>query len=147
MISGLCTDRLLGSISGNLERLVLILSTKYFEKWSQSDFTDVNSGRVGGGILFRKFHRRRGLFEFSEITSARYLDLTFVILLRQKSIHAAKWLMVMSRDYPLLITSTDTNGQFKEISGLTTQLSHSGSPPLDEKLSAIVTWSSTRTIK
>ena len=25
------------------------LSTKYLEKWSQSDFTDVKSGRAGGG--------------------------------------------------------------------------------------------------
>ena len=29
------------------------LCKKYFDKWSQSDFTDVNSGRAGGGILRR----------------------------------------------------------------------------------------------
>ena len=41
-------------------------------------FTDVNSGRAGGGILCRmlfiEFQRRRGLSEFSEITSAEYFD-------------------------------------------------------------------------
>ena len=31
------------TLSGNLELIVLILSTKYLEKWSQSDFTEVNS--------------------------------------------------------------------------------------------------------
>ena len=50
-------------LSGNLER-ISILSTKYLEKLSQSDFTDVNSGRADGGILcrmlFMEFHRRRG---------------------------------------------------------------------------------------
>ena len=35
--------------SGNLEGMVSILSTKYSKKWSQSDFTDVKSGRAGGG--------------------------------------------------------------------------------------------------
>ena len=39
------------SLSVNLERIVSILSKKYLAKWSQSDFTDVNSGRAGGGIL------------------------------------------------------------------------------------------------
>ena len=37
---------------------------EYLAKWSQSDFTDVNSGRAGGGILCRmffiEFHRRLG---------------------------------------------------------------------------------------
>ena len=28
------------------------LSTNYLEKWSQSDFIAVNSGRAGGGILY-----------------------------------------------------------------------------------------------
>ena len=78
LISGLCTGGVFCTSSGNLERIVSILSTKYLEKWSQSDFTDVNSGRAGGGILCRmffiKFHRRRGLSEFSEITSAKYFD-------------------------------------------------------------------------
>ena len=37
----------------NLERIVSILCKKYFDKWSQSDFTDVNSGRAVGGILRR----------------------------------------------------------------------------------------------
>ena len=37
------------TLSGNLERIVSIVSTKYLVKWSQSDFTDVNSGRAGGG--------------------------------------------------------------------------------------------------
>ena len=41
-------------------------------------FTDVNSGRAGGGILctmlFIEFQRRRGLSEFSAITSAKYFD-------------------------------------------------------------------------
>ena len=31
------------TLSGNVKRIVSILSTKYLEKWSQSDFTDVNS--------------------------------------------------------------------------------------------------------
>ena len=66
-------------------RAVSILSTKYLDKWSQSDFTDANSGRAGGGILCRmffiEFHRRRGLSKFSEITSAKYFDLAFVIIL------------------------------------------------------------------
>ena len=65
--------------------LVLILSTKYLEKWSQSDFTDVKSGRAGSGILCRilfiEFHRRQGLSKFSEITSAKYFDVSFVIIL------------------------------------------------------------------
>ena len=67
-------DGIFCTLSGNLERIVSILSTKYLEKRSQSDFTDVNSGRAGGGILCRmlfiKFQRRRGLSEFSAITSA-----------------------------------------------------------------------------
>ena len=71
LISGLCTGGILCTLSGNLERIVSILSTKYVEKWSQSDFTDVNSGRAGGGILCRmlfiEFHRRRGSSEFSLI--------------------------------------------------------------------------------
>ena len=52
---------------------------------SKSDFTDVNSGRAGGGILCRmlyiEFQRQRGLSEFSAITSAKYFDLAFVIIL------------------------------------------------------------------
>ena len=45
-ISGFCTDGILCTIFGNLERIVSILSTKYLEKWLKSDFTDVNSGRA-----------------------------------------------------------------------------------------------------
>ena len=79
-----CTCRIFCTLSGNLERMVLILSTKYPEELSQSDFTDVNSGRAGGEIicrmLFIEFHRRRGLSEFSEITSAKYFNLAFVII-------------------------------------------------------------------
>ena len=49
---------------------------------------DVNSCRAGGGMLCRmlfiEFHRRRGLSEFSEITSAKYFDLAFVIILLQR---------------------------------------------------------------
>ena len=84
-ISGFCTCGIFCTLSGNLERIVSILSTKYLEKWSQSDFTYVNSGRAGGGIicrmLFIEFQRRRGLSEFSAITSAKYFDLAFVIIL------------------------------------------------------------------
>ena len=61
------------------------LSTIYFEKWSQTDFADVNSGGAGGGIICRMllidFHRRRGLPEFSEVASANYFDLASVIIL------------------------------------------------------------------
>ena len=32
-------------------------------------------------MLFIEFHRQRGLSEFSEITSAKYFDLAFVIIL------------------------------------------------------------------
>ena len=85
LISGFCTDGILCTLSGNLERIVSILSTKYLEKWSQNDFTDVNSGRASGGILCRmlyiELHRQRGLSEFSDITSAKYFDLAFVIIL------------------------------------------------------------------
>ena len=85
LISGFCTDGILCTLSGNLERIVSILSTKYLEKWSQNDFTDVNSGRAIGGILCRmlyiELHRQRGLSEFSDITSAKYFDLAFVIIL------------------------------------------------------------------
>ena len=74
LISVFCTGGIFCTFSGNLERIFLVLSTQYLEKWSQSDFTDVNSGRAGGGILCRmlliQFHRRWGLSEFSEITSA-----------------------------------------------------------------------------
>ena len=42
-----------GTLSANLERIVSSLSTQYFKKWSQSDFTDVNSRRAEGGILRR----------------------------------------------------------------------------------------------
>ena len=41
------TDVIFCTLSGNLVRMVSILSTKYLKKWSQSDFTDVNSGRTG----------------------------------------------------------------------------------------------------
>ena len=65
--------------------IVSILSTQYLEKTSLNYFTDVNSGRAGGGILcrmiFMELHRRRGLSEFSEIISAKYFDLAFVIIL------------------------------------------------------------------
>ena len=37
-----CTCGIFCTLSGNLERIFSILSTKYLEKWSQSDFTDVN---------------------------------------------------------------------------------------------------------
>ena len=60
----------------HLERAVSILSTKYFEKLSQSDFTAVYSGRASDGILrimlfIIEFHRRRGLSELSEMSSAK----------------------------------------------------------------------------
>ena len=42
LISGFCTDGILCTLSGNFERIVSILSAEYLEKWSQSDFTDVN---------------------------------------------------------------------------------------------------------
>ena len=84
LISGFCTGGIFCTLSGNLERLVSILSTKHLEKWSQSDFTDVNSGRAGGGILWRmlfiEFHRQRGLSEFSEIPSAKFFPLTLKAL-------------------------------------------------------------------
>ena len=35
-----CIDGTFCTLSGNLERVVLVLSTKYLEKWSQSDLTD-----------------------------------------------------------------------------------------------------------
>ena len=53
LISGFCTTGILCTLTRYLERIVSILSTKYLEKRSQSDFTDVNSGRAGGGILCR----------------------------------------------------------------------------------------------
>ena len=53
LISVFCTDGILCTLSGNLERIVSILSTKYLEKWSQSDFTDVNAGR---GLLLHTKH-------------------------------------------------------------------------------------------
>ena len=85
LISGFCTDGIFCTLSGNLERVVSIFSTKYLEKWSQSDFTEVNSGKAGGGIicrmLFIELHRRRGSSEFSEITSAKYFNLALVIIL------------------------------------------------------------------
>ena len=81
-----CTSGIFCTLSGNLERIVSVLSTKYLEKWLQSDFTDVNSGRAGGRIqcrmLFIEFQRRRALSEFSAITSAKYFD--FVIILLHK---------------------------------------------------------------
>ena len=77
LISVFCTCGIFCTLSGNLERVVSILSTKYLEKWSQNDFTDVNSGRAGGGILCRmlfiEFQRQRRLL-FSAITSAKYFD-------------------------------------------------------------------------
>ena len=39
LISGFCTNGILCTLSRNLERIVSILSTKYLEKLSQSDFT------------------------------------------------------------------------------------------------------------
>ena len=76
LIPVFCTCGIFCALSRNMERIVSILSTKYLEKWSQSDFTDVNSGRAGGGILCRmlfiEFQRRRGLSEFSAITSFYY---------------------------------------------------------------------------
>ena len=47
------TDGIYGTYSEHLERVVLILSTKYFKKMSQIDFTAVTSGRAGGGIIRR----------------------------------------------------------------------------------------------
>ena len=71
--SGSCTDGLFRTLSANLEQIVSFVSTKDFKKWSQSDFTTVNSGKAGVGIicrmLFIDFHRRRGLSELSEITA------------------------------------------------------------------------------
>ena len=79
LISGFFyTDGIFCTLSGNLVRIVSILFSKYLKKWSQSDFTDVNSGRAGVGILCRmvfiELHRRRGLSEFHEIRSAKYFD-------------------------------------------------------------------------
>ena len=48
------------TLSGNLDEIVSILSTKYLEKCSQSDFTNVNSGRAGGGILCRMLLNSKG---------------------------------------------------------------------------------------
>ena len=63
-----CTCGISCTLSVYLERILAILSTKYLERWSQSDFTDVNSGRRGGGILCRmlfiEFQRRRGFPNF-----------------------------------------------------------------------------------
>ena len=85
LISVVCTGGIFCTLYGNLERIVSILSTKYFEKWSPISFTNVNSGGVGGGILcrmlFMEFPMRRGLSEFYEITSAKYCDLAFIIIL------------------------------------------------------------------
>ena len=90
LISGFSTDGIMCTLSGNLERVVTILSKKYLEKWSQSHFTDVNSGRAGGGIPCRmlviEFHKRQGLSEFSEIASAKYFDVAFVINLLHSGI-------------------------------------------------------------
>ena len=62
LISGFCTCGIFCTLPGNLDWIVSILSTKYLEKRSQSDFTVVNSGRAGDGIicrmLFIEFHRR-----------------------------------------------------------------------------------------
>ena len=41
------TDEIFCTLSGYLDRIVLFLTTKYFEKWSGIDFTDVKSGRAG----------------------------------------------------------------------------------------------------
>ena len=85
LISVFCTCGIFCGLSGNLKRIVSILSTRYLEKLSQSDFTDVNSGGEGGEMLCRmffiEFQRRRGLSEFSEITSAKYFYIAFVIIL------------------------------------------------------------------
>ena len=51
LISVFCTCGIFCTSSGNLEWRFSILSTKYLEKWPLSDFTNVNSGRAGGGIL------------------------------------------------------------------------------------------------
>ena len=84
------------TLSVNLERIVTILYTKYLDKLSQRDFTDVNSGREGGGIpcrmLFIELHTRRRLSKFSEITSAKYFDSAFVIIL----LHRWCWCTYMS---------------------------------------------------
>ena len=69
-------DGIYGTLSEHWDPAVSILSTKYFEKLSQSDFTAVNSGRAGGGILRRilfiiEFHRRLGLSELSEMSSTK----------------------------------------------------------------------------
>ena len=45
-ISVFCTDGILWTLSGNLVGIISILSTKHLEKWSQSDFTDVNCGKA-----------------------------------------------------------------------------------------------------
>ena len=36
-----CTAALFSTLSADLQQIVSSLSTKYFEKWSQSDFTDL----------------------------------------------------------------------------------------------------------
>ena len=53
LISSFCVDGIFITLSGNLKRIVSISSTKYLEKLSQSDFTDVNSGRASDRILCR----------------------------------------------------------------------------------------------
>ena len=64
LISNFRTGGIFCTLTGNLEGIVSILSAIYFETWSQSDFTDVNPDRAGGGILckmlFIELHRRRG---------------------------------------------------------------------------------------
>ena len=45
-----CTAAIFGTLCTNLKQIVSILCKKIFVKRSQSDFTDVNSGRAGGGI-------------------------------------------------------------------------------------------------
>ena len=85
LIYVVCTGGIFCTLCGNFEWVVSILSKKYLKKWSQSDFTDVNSGRAGGGILCRmlfiEFHRRRGLSNLFEIISAKYFVFAFVLIL------------------------------------------------------------------
>ena len=39
LISGFYIDEILCTLSGNLEQMISILSTKYLKKWSRYDFT------------------------------------------------------------------------------------------------------------
>ena len=78
LIAVFCTCGLVCSLSGNLELIV-------------------SNGRTGGGILCRmlfiEFQRRRGLSEFSVITSDKYFDLAFATIV----LHRWHWCLQRER--------------------------------------------------